>query len=90
MFSILYKQNFSRVSNFAILWSKVVSLFLQIQFFANLKIHKTLIPEILLFRGVQTEDKVITVYRINLPVHTCTQVNRLFMKKKNHLNSSSI
>ena len=47
------------------------------------------IPEILLFKGVQTEDKVITVYPIDLPVHTCTQVNRLIMKK-NHLNSSSI
>ena len=41
-----YKRNFSGVSNFAILWSKVVSLFWRVQFFANLKIHKMLIPAI--------------------------------------------
>ena len=41
-----YKWKFSRVSNFAILLSKVVSLFSRVQFFANLKIHKILIPEI--------------------------------------------
>ena len=41
-----YKRKFSRVSNFAILWSKVVSLFSRVKFFANLRIHKMLIPEI--------------------------------------------
>ena len=49
---ILYKRKFSRVSNFAILWSKLVFLFSRIQFFANLKIHKMFIPEIWLFKGV--------------------------------------
>ena len=43
---IPYKQKFSRVSNFAILWSKVEFLFSQVQFFANLNIHKMYIPEI--------------------------------------------
>ena len=47
-----YKRKFSRVSNFAILWSKVVSLFSRVQFFANLKMHKMLIPEIWLFKDV--------------------------------------
>ena len=59
---IPYKWKFSRVSNFAILWSKVVSLFSRVQFFANLKIHKMLIPEIRLFKGVKAEDEVIPVY----------------------------
>ena len=47
-----YKRIFSRVSNFAILWSKVVFLFSRVQFFANLKIHKMFIPKIWLFKGV--------------------------------------
>ena len=47
-----YKRKFSRVSNFVILWSKVVSLFSRVQFFANLKTHKMLKPEIRLFKGV--------------------------------------
>ena len=90
---IPYKWKFSRVSNFAILWSKVVSLFSRVQFFANLKIHKILIPEIWLFKGVKAEDEVIPVYllfisvSIDLPVHICIQVNQLFMKKIfKHLN----
>ena len=49
---IPYKRKFSRVSNFAILWSKVVSLFSRVQFFANLKIHQMLKPEIWLFKGM--------------------------------------
>ena len=49
---IPYKRKFSRVSNFAILWSKVVSLFSRVQFFANLKIHQMLKPEIWLFKVV--------------------------------------
>ena len=49
---IPYKRKFSRVSNFVILWSKVESLFSRVQFFANLKIHKMLKPEIWLFKGV--------------------------------------
>ena len=42
--SYVYRTSeFSRVSNFVILWSKVVSLFSRVQFFANLKIRKMLI-----------------------------------------------
>ena len=33
---ILYKRKFLHASHFAILWSKVVSLFSGVQFFANL------------------------------------------------------
>ena len=47
---IPYKRKFSRVSNFAILGSKVVSLFSRVHFIANLKIHKLVKPD-MTFQG---------------------------------------
>ena len=94
-FHIPYKRKFSRVSNFAILWSKVESLFSRVQFFANLKIHQIWIPD---FSRVCRQKTKWFLYTCtcnfgidrftNVPVYTCTQVDRLFMKKKifKHLN----
>ena len=73
---IPYKRKFSRVPNFAILWSKVVSLFSRVQFFANLKIHKMLIHKTgdMTFQGCVGRRQsyscipVISV-SIDLPVH---------------------
>ena len=87
-----YKWKFSRVSNFAILWSKVVSLFSRVQFFANLKIHKISIPEIWLFKGVKAEDNVIPVYlyfryrSIYLYTLVSRLINFLWKKILKHLN----
>ena len=90
---IPYKWKFSRVSNFAILWSKVVSLFSRVQFFANLKIHKILIPEIWLFKVVKAEDSVIPVYlsiyydrSIYLYILVSRFINFLWKKILKHLN----
>ena len=51
-----------------LLWSKVGSLFLQVQFFANLKIHKMLIPEIYLFKHIHAfSDYIGFNFAENLP-----------------------
>ena len=89
--SIPYKRKFSRVSNFAILWSKVVSLFSRVQFFTNLKIHKMLGE--MTYQGCigsRQSDPCIPVILVLIDLPYILVPRLINFLWKNHFNSSSV